>query len=398
MDNGKSVTHKIKFIDSFIFMSISLSKRVKYLSEKLHSGKCTNTDCKSNLDFMSIKDDLLIFRCFKYKNNYKKDFNKELIRRFENTHKFCNGDTNKFIFLLRKGVYSYEYIGSWERLDETSLPDKKAFYSNLNIKDITDVDYRQAKRVFKEFNIKNLGEYHDLHVQSDTLLLADIFENFRNKCIKIYELDPAHFLSAPRLAWKACLRKTGVKLELLIDIDMLLIVGKETRGGTVHALHKYAKANKKYMKRKKNYDKNIKSSYLENLDANNLYGWAMSQKFPVNGFKWIKHVSKFDEDFIKNYNENSNKGYSLEADVEYPKDLLNLHGDLPFLAERKKIKKCKKLVCNINDKKKTNYVVHIRGSKQALNHGLIFKKVHRVIQFNQKTWLKPYVDMNIKEY
>ena len=101
------------------------------------------------------------------------------------------------------------------------MPDKKAFYSNLNIKDITDVDYRQAKRVFKEFNIKNLGEYRDLHVQSDTLLLADIFENFRNKCIKIYELDPAHFLSAPRLAWKACLRNTGVKLELLTDIDML---------------------------------------------------------------------------------------------------------------------------------------------------------------------------------
>ena len=131
------------------------------------------------------------------------------------------------------------------------MPDKKAFHSNLNIKDITDVDYRQAKRVFKEFNIKNLGEYRDLHVQSDTLLLADIFENFRNKCIRIYELDPAHFLSAPRLAWKACLRNTGVKLELLIDIDMLLIVGKEIRGGTVHALHKYAKANKKYMKKKK---------------------------------------------------------------------------------------------------------------------------------------------------
>ena len=144
-------------------------------------------------------------------------------------------------------------MNSWERFDETSLPDKEAFYSGLNMEGITDVDHRHAKRVFKSLNNKNLGDYHDLHVQSDTLLLADVFENFRNKCIKIYELDPAHFLFALGLAWQACLKKTEVKLELLTNADMLLMVEKEIKGGICHAIQRYAKANNKYMK---NYDKN----------------------------------------------------------------------------------------------------------------------------------------------
>ena len=130
--------------------------------------------------------------------------------------------------------------------------------------------------------LKSLGDNHDLYVQIDTLLIADVFENFRNKCIEIYELDPAHFLSAPGLAWQACLKKTEVELELLTKIDMLLMVQKGIRGGICHAIHRYAKANNKYMK---NYDKDMESSYLKCLDANNLHGWAMSQKLPANGFK-----------------------------------------------------------------------------------------------------------------
>ena len=126
-----------------------------------------------------------------------KDFNNELIKRFANIDEFCNEDIYKFILLLRKGVYPYGYMDSCERFDETSFADKEAFYSSLNMEDITDVDYRHAKRVFKNLNNKSLGDYHNLYVQSDTLLLADVFENFRSKCIEIYELDPAHFLSAP---------------------------------------------------------------------------------------------------------------------------------------------------------------------------------------------------------
>ena len=181
-------------------MSTSLSDLVHNLSEGLH--KCT--DCKLHLDYVSIKDNQLILRCFRCKKNYEKEFNKELIKRFVNAYKFCNKDLNKFILLLRKGVYPYDYMDNWERFDETLLPSREAFYSNLNMEDITDADYRHANKVFEEFKLKHLGEHHDLYVKSDKLLLADVFENFRKMCIKVYELDPAHFLTAPGLAWQTC--------------------------------------------------------------------------------------------------------------------------------------------------------------------------------------------------
>ena len=166
------------------------------------------------------------------------------------------------------------------------------------------------------------------------------------------------------------------------------MVEEGIRGGICHSIHRYAKANNKYMK---NYNNNEESSYIQYLDANNLYGWAMSKKLPVNGFKWIDN-NEINEDFIKNYDENNDKGYIFEVDVKYPKRLHDLHSDLPFLSERMEINKCKKLVCNLLNKKK--YVAHINTLKQALNHGLKFKKIHRVIEFNQKAWLKPYIDMN----
>ena len=366
-------------------MAMSLSKLIDNLSEGIHNNKCV--DCKSCLDYIKTKNEKLIFECFNCKQRYRKKFNKELIKRFASTYEFCNKDLNKFILLLRKGVYPYEYMDNWERFNEKSLPSKESFYSNLNMEYIDDIDYRHDNNVFNKFKLNNLGEYHDLYVQSDTLLLADVFENFRNKCLEVYELDPAHFLSLPRLAWQACLKKTNIKLELLTDYDMLLMVEKGIRGGICHSIHRYAKANNKYMN---NYDENEESSYIQYLDANNLY--AMFQKLPVNNFMWIKDTSKINEDFIKKYYENSKKGYILEVDVKYPKKLHDLNSDLPFLPRRIKINKCKKLVCDLHNKKK--YVVYIKSLKQALNHGLKLKKVHRIIEFNRKAWLKPYIDMN----
>ena len=313
----------------------------------------------------STKNEKLILKCFNCETYYRKKFNKELIKRFASTYEFCNKDLNKFILLLRKGVYPYEYMDNWERFNEMSLPSKESFYSNLNMENIDDIDYRDGNNIFKRFKLKNLGEYHDLHVQSDTLSLADVFENFRNKCLEVYELDPAHFESLPGLAWQACLKKTNVKLELLTDYDMLLMVEEGIRGGICHSINRYAKANNKYME---NYDENEESFYIQYLDANNLYGWAISQKLPKNNFKWVEDTSRINEEFIKSYNENSNKGYILEVDVKYPKKLHDLHSDLPFLPRRMKIYKCKKLVCNLQNKKKS--VVHIKSLKQALNHGL----------------------------
>ena len=173
-------------------------------------------------------------------------------------------------------------MNSWNKFNEPVQLVEDHYYSELNQKGITKEDPKHVKKVCDTFKIKNLGEYHDLYVQFDTTLLVDVFESFRDKCIEIYELDPAHFLSAPGLAWKACLKKTKVELELLIDNDMLIMYEEGTRGGMCQATYRYAKANNKYMK---NHDKNKESTYLEYLDANNLYGWTMSQKLPVTNFK-----------------------------------------------------------------------------------------------------------------
>ena len=338
---------------------------------------------------MRAINEKLIFKCIDCEKGYEKEFNKELLERFANTYKFCDNDLDKFIMLLRKGVYPYEYIDEWDKFDEKVLPDKESFYSNLTLENISEIDYVHANNVFKKFNINNLGEYHDLYVGSDTLLLVDMFENFRQSCLENYELDPAHVVSLPGLAWQACLKKTNVELELLTDYDMLLMVEEGIRGGIFHAIQRYAKANNKYMN---DYDKKNKLSYIQYLDANNLYDKAMTEKLPVRGFRWMEDISKIDGDFVKVYNKNDNKGYILDVDVDYPSKLQNLHSDLPFLPERMVINNTKKLVCNLNDKK--NYIVHINVLKQALDHELKLKKVYRLIEFEQEAWLKEYIDIN----
>ena len=210
----------------------------KLLSNLVYNLSDINCEkCDDKREYIAFRDKHILSECSHCITCFKKD-SKKLIKRFANTYEFCNGDINKSILLLRKDVCPYEYMDSWEGFDEKSLLGNEAFYNSLNREDIIDVDYRHANKVFKTFRLK----HHDLYVQSDTLLLGDVFENFGNMCIKVYELDPAHFLSASGLAWKACLKKTEVKLELLTDVDMLLMVEKGIRGGICHAMQRYAKA------------------------------------------------------------------------------------------------------------------------------------------------------------
>ena len=219
----KQITYKIKFIDSCRFMSSKLSNLVHKLSE------INNKDCKTCIEkknvksecgFIGLKNNRLNYRCKECNGASNKSVN-DLIEKFSRMYKFCNDNLNKFVMLLRKSAYPYEYMDNYERFNKTSLPSKKDFYSELKLEHVTDQDYENAQKVFKEY-CRDLGDYHDLYVQTDTLLPVDVFENFREKCIEIYRLDPSYFYSAPGLAWQACLKKTEVKT--LTDIDMLLMV------------------------------------------------------------------------------------------------------------------------------------------------------------------------------
>ena len=231
----------------------------------------------------------------------------------------------------QKRVYPYGYRSSWDKFNESQLLSIEAFYSKLNMSKISEDDYQHAQRVWKEFGIRNLGGYHDLYLRTDVVLLANVFEAFRDTCLKHYSLDPAHFHTAPGLAWKACLRKTRVRLEFLSDPDMLLMFERGIRGGITQSVYRYASANNKYMGDL--YDPNKESKYLQYLDTNNLYGWVMSQPLPTSKFEWVY----IEPSQVHTLATSKIKGHLLEVDVRYPADLHDSHNDLPFMCERREI-------------------------------------------------------------
>ena len=320
----------------------------------------------------------------------------------------------QFRLMKKKGVYPYDYMDSFRRFSEKSLPEIEDFYSILNDTNISESDYSHAKRVWSAFQIKDLGDYHDLYLRTDVLLLADVFESFRSTCLSHYRLDPCHYYSAPGLSWDALLRMTGVNLDLISDFNAQLFIEKGLRGGISTITHRHAVANNKYMK---NYNPEVESSYLIYLDANNLYGWAMSQSLPVGDFKWIPSEDFEDpEDFIlENYTNDTRKGVILEVDLEYPEELHDLHNDYPLAPEKILItddmlsKYCKdlkdsenissgrvhKLVPNLRNKEK--YVLHYRNLQLYLSLGMKLTKIHRVLEFTQRPWMKRYIDFNTEK-
>ena len=315
----------------------------------------------------------------------------------------------RLALMKAKGVYRYDYMDSFQKFSETQLPKRDDFYSLLTNEEISESEYVHAQKVWETFGIKNMGQYHDLYQRSDVLLLADIFENFREQYLHTYGLDPAHYVSLPSSSWDAMLKMTGVRLDLLSDVEMLNFIEKGIRGGISTITHRYAVANNKYMK---NYDPEKESTYIPYLDANNLYGWGMIQKLPTGDFSWVKcpWLIKLDS-----YDENSAKGLILEVDLEYPKELHSLHNDYPLAPEKItvreemlsdycqkiqaregiKIGQVEKLIPNLRDKEK--YIVHYRNLQFYLSKGLKLKKIHRALEFSQSNWLQPYIDFNTQK-
>ena len=311
---------------------------------------------------------------------------KNLVSRGKKLFGFEDYSGLQYDLLTRKGVYPYEYVNSWDQFNKTQLPPIDAFYSNLNMSLISEDDYQHAQNVWEEFGICNLGDYHNLYLRTDVVLLANVYEAIRDTCLRHYSLDPVHFYTSSGLAWKACLKHTGIKLELLTDPDMLLMFERGIRRGITQAVRKYASANNKYMGDR--FDPKSERSYLQYLDTNNLYGWAMSQPLPTGGFKWVD----VNPNEISELATRTDKGYVLEVDVSYPKELHNSHNDLPFMCERMEINGVEKLVPNLRDKK--SYIIHIQALNQVLQHGLRLDRIHRAIEFNQLPWLKSYIDFN----
>jgi hypothetical protein len=364
--------NNLEFIDSMSFIQASLERLVDCLSQ----NKIENINTKFN--------------------HFMKHFS-ELT------------DDQKLL-LTQKGVYPYDFMDCFDKFKTTSFPTIEQCYSKLNKEDLDPKDYERATTVWKEFSMKNMGEYHDLYLKTDVLLLADVFENFRSNCLTSYKLDPVHYYTLPGFAWDACLLMTGVKLDVFSEEqnDMYLMVERGIRGGISVISHRHSKANNKYLS---DFDKNEESKFIAYLDANSLYGWAMIQSLATGDFKWEK-PEEFNEEIILKLLDDAKTGYIFDVDLEYPQDLHDKHNDYPLAADRvcvqfdqlsdhsknvleilgSKHHATEKLVPNLMDKE--NYVIHYRNLKLYLELGLKLKKINKVISFSQSPWLKKYIDFN----
>ena len=344
----------IRFLDTFKFMP-------KALDELVHNIK-QNTDAMSSDEIMDMFPHIRAV--------------------------FPGVNSNKLELLTRKGVFPYSYLTDIGKLNETNLPEKKHFFNALNNEDVKEEEYIFAEKIWNAFNIKNLQEYMELYLKTDVILLCEVFERFREECRKIYKLDPCWYYTVPGLSYDAMLKVTGIKLEILRDVDMITYIEAGIRGGLTQNITHYAKANNKYLE---NFNPDNPQNYILYIDANNLYGWSMEAKLPYGGFKWVEDVNSVN---IYEIPEDSDYGYILQIDIDYPEDLHDFHNEYPLLPEKicPPGGKIPKLLANLNNK--TNYIVHYKNLLQALKMGLKLKKIHRILEFKQKNWLAEYIKLN----
>ena len=313
--------------------------------------------------------------------------------------------------LLKKGALPYEYLDSHERFNESELPPLELFHSSLTDSTISESCYESLKRVWDKFQCKTLGDFHDIYLKVDVLLLAAVFENFRQTSIEFFNIDPPHHWSAPGLTWAAALKTTCIKLTLLADLDMLMMIEKGIRGGLTMVSKRHVIANNPEVP---NYNPAKPKTHILYLDVNNLYGFAMIQRLPVRGFRWID-VDSSDTllSDILSTPDDGDHGFFVEVDLEYPSDLHDAHNDYPLAPERREItrdalsdyqkilleklesqgikyKPTPKLMTTFFKKEKM--VLHYRTLKFYKEKGMVITKLHRVIAFRQEVWLKPYVD------
>ena len=330
------------------------------------------------------------------------------LEKFKHTREYsaARGSEDLMHLLCIKGTYPYDYMSKWSRMDETQLPPKDAFYSKLSDSHITDAEYAHAQTVWSAFNCSTMGDYHDLYMTTDVLLLADVFEEFRRISMRDYDLDPAKFYTLPNMSWQCMLKKTGVELELLTDYDQHLMVENAIRGGISMISHRYAKANNKYLP---DHDPAQETSFITYQDANNLYGHSMCQALPHKDFKFD---GERDIDKLRAKYLGGDKGCFIKCDLHYPKELHDTHNCYPLAPERMLVEntflspyasavqkkldihedKVPKLVPNLKDK--FGYVADIRNIDFYMKHGLVVTAVHQVLGFTQTAWLRPYIDFN----
>ena len=329
--------------------------------------------------------------------------------------------------LLRKGVYPYEYMDSVQRFSETRLPSREHFFSTLTDADISEHDYAHAQQVFRTFQLRDLGEYHDLYLRSDVALLTDVFENFRRLCLTKDGLDPTHYLSLPGYSFDNLLKRRWdqghepIQLFNEHQLDMYLFMEKAIRGGVCMISHRYAKANNRH--HPESYDPTQPSSYIWYLDANHLYGWAMTQLLPIGDYRWLSEsaLPTWTAEIIAALDALGPQGYILEVDLDYPAALHDLHNDYPCAAAKMAVQDTmlsqhsrtlraqlgmppqrqedsvnnEKLICSLGSR--TRYPVHFRTLQLYMSLGLVVTKVHRVLCFRQQAWMKDYVDYNTTE-